>query len=129
MWKCTQCAEGNGESAWDCWKCGRARRRDPRIRLNWLTRWGTTERCEEQGRITSLGTGGCFVQTDREVARGRAVYVLLELPSARILQGEVRYYMERVGFGVEFAGLSDENRDDLRTLVEDFGSAAGGGEA
>lgn len=129
MWKCTQCAEGNGESNWDCWKCGRARRRDPRIRINWMTRWGLTEECPEPGRITSLGTGGCFVQTDREVARGRAVYVLLELPSARILQGEVRYYMERVGFGVEFAGLSDENRDDLRTLVEDFGSAAGGGEA
>lgn len=70
--------------------------------------------------------GGCFVQTDVEVSRGRAVYVLLELPSARALRCEVRYHMERVGFGVQFVGLSDENRDDLRTLIEDFGSADAG---
>ena len=91
-------------------------------------RCGLTERREEQARITSLRTGGCFVQTDREVARGQVLYVLLELPSARALRGEVRYHMERVGFGVQFAGLSDENRDELRTLIVDFGSSGGDGE-
>jgi hypothetical protein len=33
--------------------------------------------------------------------------------------------MERVGLGVEFTGLTDGNKDDLRTLLRDFESAMG----
>ena len=123
MWKCTECLEVNADPIRGCRNCGRQRRRYPRIKINWFTRWGPTERCEEFGRITSLAPGGCFVQTVKEAARGQAVYVLLELPSAEVVRGEVRYHMEGVGLGVQFTGLSDENRDDLGTLIEDFGSS------
>jgi hypothetical protein len=125
MWKCRECPEVNAEPRWECRNCGVARRRDPRIRINWFTGWGLTERCEEFGRITSLGMGGCFIQTGKALGRGAPVYVLLELPSARVVRGEVRYHLERVGLGVQFAGLTGENRDDLRTLLEDFDSSVG----
>ena len=121
------CSEANAEPRWECRSCGRPRRREPRIRVNWFTRWGSTERCEEQARLTSLGLGGCFIQTGKALSRGDGVYVLLELPSAEAVRGEVRYHMERVGLGVQFKGLSDENRDDLKTLLEDFESAVGEG--
>ncbi len=125
MWKCVACQEANAEPRWECRNCGRPRRREPRIRVNWVTRWGVTERCEEQARLTSLGPGGCFVQTEKGVGRGEEVFVLLELPSAEAVRGEVRYHMERVGLGVQFKGLTEENRSELRALLEDFESAVG----
>jgi len=125
MWKCAECREANAEPRWECRGCGRPRRREPRIRVNWATRWGVTERCEERARLTSLGPGGCFIQTGTALGRGDRVFVLLGLASAGVVRGEVRYHMERVGLGVQFRGLTEENKDELRGLLEDYESAVG----
>lgn len=86
--------------------------------------WGETAYCVWHDRITSLGVGGCFVQTGRGLKAGRKIYLRLWLRDGeRILRGEVRYCMERVGLGVQFFELMERDKEMLAELVEHYRGA------
>jgi hypothetical protein len=70
--------------------------------------------------MTSLSATGLFLQTETIGERGRRLYVRFWAPGEETLYGEVRYYLDRVGMGVEFVGLTERQREALAQLVEDF---------
>jgi PilZ domain len=101
---------------------GIERRRHERVKVSISVEWGRTPDCLERDRITSFSVGGCFVQTREAARKGEAIYVRFWLsPDAQtLLEGEVRYHLERVGFGLEFKGVTEEDQKHLQDLVEFF---------
>ena len=94
------------------------RRRDERARVSINTHWGETAYCIWQGRVTSLSAGGCFVQTERDLKTGQKIYLRLWLRDGeKILRGEVRYCLERVGLGIQFFELMERDKELLVELV------------
>ena len=89
-------------------------------------RWGRTPDCPAEGRVLSVGVGGCFLRTGEALEPGRVVYIDLWVPGARPLAGEVRYRIEGYGLGVEFKAAGALNAGLLGHLVE-FYSRGGGG--
>lgn len=87
--------------------------------------WGIDDNCVWQDRITSFSVGGCFLQTPRVLKAGRKISLRLYLAAGpgRILRGEVRYCMERVGLGVEFLDLMEREKEQLAQLVEFYRDA------
>jgi Tfp pilus assembly protein PilZ len=87
-------------------------------------RWGDDAYCLWQDRITSLSVGGCFVQTGREKNAGEKIYLRLWLGDGeKIVRGEVRYRLERVGLGVQFFELMERDKGHLAELVEHYRDA------
>jgi hypothetical protein len=82
--------------------------------------FGPTPDTPRSGIITSIGPRECFVKTKAIVIEGQSLHVRVWIPENRWLRltGRVKYHMERVGFGVIFEGLSDEQLADLSHLVE-----------
>src|SRR3954453_12175453 len=82
--------------------------------------FGPTPDTPRSGTITSIGPRECFVKTKAIVIEGQSLHVRVWTPENRWLRlsGRVKYHMERVGFGVIFQGLSDEQLADLSHLVE-----------
>ena len=77
-------------------------RRHGRVTTDISVWWGSTYECSEQGRVVSLGVGGCFLRTDAAVPAGAEVFVNLWLPGSGPIPAEVRYRIEGYGLGVEF---------------------------
>lgn len=101
------------------------KRRHERARVSISTDWGETAYCLWHDRITSLSAGGCFIQTGRELKPGDKIYLRLWLRDGeRILRGEVRYCLERVGVGVEFFELMERDKERLAELVGHYRGAA-----
>jgi hypothetical protein len=97
------------------------RRRDERARVSINIDWGETAYCVWQDRITSLSAGGCFVQTVRDVKAGQKIYLRLWLRDGeRILRGEIRYCLERVGLGVQFSELMESDKERLAEMVAHY---------
>jgi hypothetical protein len=82
--------------------------------------FGATPDTPRSGTITSMGLRECFVKTKAIVIEGQDLHVRVWTPENRWLRltGRVKYHMERVGFGVVFQDLSDEQLADLSRLVE-----------
>ncbi len=82
--------------------------------------WGESPDDLHSGKMTNIGEHGCFIQTRAEVSKGKEVFVRLRLPTERwlLLRGEVVHVTRRVGFGVEFKGLDEEDAGMIRLLVE-----------
>ena len=82
--------------------------------------FGPTPDTPRSGTITSIGLKECFVKTKAIVIEGQSLHVRVWTPENCWLRlsGWVKYHMERVGFGVVFQGLSDEQLTDLSRLVE-----------
>lgn len=72
------------------------------------------------GTITSIGLKECFVQTKAIVIEGQGLHVRVWTPENCWLRlsGRVKYHMERVGFGLVFQDLSEDQLADLSRLVE-----------
>ncbi|HEX8138264.1 MAG TPA: PilZ domain-containing protein [Pyrinomonadaceae bacterium] len=87
--------------------------------------WGTDESLRG-GKITSLSTKGCFVQTRSEATAGQVISIRIRLPTERwmLLAGEVRHVLRRVGFGVQFTQMAADDAGMLDLLVEYFGDDA-----
>lgn len=97
------------------------RRRHERVRVSVRLDWGETAYCVWHDRITSLSVGGCFIQSGREVKTGQKIYLRLWLRDGeRILRGEIRYCLERVGLGVEFFELMESDKERLAELIEHY---------
>lgn len=84
--------------------------------------FGPTPDAPRSGTITSIGLRECFVKTKAIVIEGQSLYVRVWTPENRWLRlsGRVKYHMERVGFGVVFHELSEEQLDELSRLVEEL---------
>jgi hypothetical protein len=82
--------------------------------------FGPTPDTPRSGIITSIGLRECFVKTKAIVIEGQTLHLRVWTPENRWLRlsGRVKYHMERVGFGVVFQGLSEDQLADLSTLVE-----------
>ena len=96
------------------------RRRHERVIVEIHVNWGWTEECPYSDRIISLSVGGYFLRTSRSSRKGQTVFLRFWLPEERTLRGEVRYQLERMGMGVEFKGITDEESRKLEALVEHY---------
>ena len=98
------------------------RRRHPRAKVSIPVKWGTAPNCGYEGVITLLSLGGCLIQTRLHTSRGQAVFVRMSLSGegqdARVSRGNVKYEMEGIGLGVEFAGLTAEEQKTISDIVD-----------
>ncbi len=100
------------------------RRKYPRIKYALEVDWGETPACINQGQVTTLSVGGCFVQTPLEVAKGKPIFIrlLLAPESERVMEGivwgRVAYHLPGVGLGVEFKQLPPEYAKHIEDIVE-----------
>ena len=97
-----------------------------RVKVTFRIEWGLTDGCEHHGdSIVVLGSRGCFIRTVREARKGDAVFLRLwESPGGgAVLEGKVAYVLRvgvglpTIGLGVDFVGLSDEQKDHLEHLL------------
>lgn len=107
-------------------------RRHARAKVSINVDWGVTPACEFSGdKVSSLSIGGCFIQTERHVKEGGAVYVRLwEMPGGRgTFRGVVRYQLQLspkhapIGLGLEFPDLDAEETANLKEVLNFFGEA------
>jgi len=96
------------------------KRRHPRVKASIPVYWGLTPECSKHDRITSFSIGGCFIQTTEGARPLTTVYIrfFLSNKGERIIRGEVRYNLEKVGLGVEFVNLTPDDRQNFQTLVD-----------
>lgn len=82
--------------------------------------FGPTPDAPRSGTITSIGLRECFVKTKAIVIEGQSLHVRVWTPENCWLRlsGRVKYHMERVGFGVVFQELSEDQLVALSRLVE-----------
>jgi hypothetical protein len=82
--------------------------------------FGPTPDAPRSGTITSIGLKECFVKTKAIVIEGQSLHVRVWTPENHWLRltGRVKYHMERVGFGVVFQDLSEDQLAQLSRLVE-----------
>jgi len=94
------------------------RRAKPRLSVNLDAVWDGTEG-KHAARITDLSEGGCYMDTVGEVMSGEIVCfrVLLADGDWLYLEGEVKHHRHKLGFGVQFVDLNDEQLDKLRWLL------------
>ena len=95
-----------------------------RVRTDVHIHWGVTEECPRNGKMTSLSVDRCFIQTKAEVIVGQTIYVDLKnsLGSPLLLRGEIYYRLERLGFGVQFADVSEEEKEKLKEIIARTGA-------
>ena len=98
------------------------KRRHPRVKASIAIDWGLTPECLRHDRITSFSIGGCFIQTAETLNPLTVVYIRFYLSpnGERIITGEVRYNLERVGLGVEFLNLDERDKKDIQALVNHY---------
>jgi hypothetical protein len=102
---------------------GRGRRQALRIPTSLPVEWGPTKKYQYDGKITSLSAGGCLLATDAvQPLFGKTVHIRVPLPDHEWweVQGEVLYYVRDVGFGVQFSGMTDEDKSTLRQLMQHY---------
>jgi len=94
------------------------RRAKPRLSVHLDAVWqGGEER--HSARVTDLSEGGCYLDTVGEVMSGEIVAFRVLLPDDDwlYLEGEVRHHRHRLGFGVKFVDLNDEQTEKLHLLL------------
>lgn len=84
--------------------------------------FGPTPDAPRSGTITSIGLKSCFVKTKAIVMEGQDLFVRVWMPENGWLRlkGKVKYHMNKVGFGVDFHELSEEQTAGLAGLLEDL---------
>jgi hypothetical protein len=96
------------------------KRRHERAPVDIHVYWGWTEACAFGDRMLSISIGGCFLRTSQATELGRQVFIRFWLSGEKMLRGEVRYQIERWGFGVEFKGVTEEDTGQLGEIVEHY---------
>jgi PilZ domain-containing protein len=95
------------------------RRSKPRLSVHLDAVWhGGEER--HSARVTDLSEGGCYLDTVGEVMVGEIVAFRVLLPDDDwlYLEGEVRHHRHRMGFGVQFVDLNEEQVEKLLRLLQ-----------
>ena len=83
--------------------------------------WGLTKTYRHHGKITSLSSGGCLLQTAAiQPLFDKPLFIRVPLPEQDWweVQGKVIYYLRDIGFGVEFIDMTDNDRSTLRQLMQ-----------
>ncbi len=97
-------------------------RRYPRAKVSITVNWGTAPNCGFEGVIAILGLGGCLIKAPLHASPGRAVFIRMSLTGEAsdtiVLRGHVKYEMEGIGLGVEFAGLTKEEQKTIGDIVD-----------
>jgi CheY-like chemotaxis protein len=100
----------------------KAIRRVERVQVSIPVNWGIApEDYKYDGTITSLSVNGCLVQTNIiETFYDKLIFLRFRLPSGNWmpLRGRVLYYLNSVGFGMEFMELAEDDRAKLKLFVE-----------
>lgn len=67
-------------------------------------------------RIADISDGGCYVDTILEVTKGETLFLKIRMPDGGWfeLEGVVAHHFPRLGFGVRFVNLNDEQRRFVR---------------
>ena len=91
---------------------------------------GANEQCPQSGKVTrlSLTYQSCFVQTEAPANDGEMMFLKLWLPDEFIaqlklandfmlLQGRVKGYSQKVGFGFQLTNTTDGEQEVLALLV------------
>lgn len=73
-----------------------------------------------EARTSDVSLGGCFIDTIGRVAVGETISFKLRLLSGQWieLQGEVKYELPQMGFGVKFKNLSPLSQKHLEAHVK-----------
>ncbi len=106
---------------------GRDLRRYARVFTNLAVNCAVAER-NVDARVTNLGQGGAFVQSDASVTSGERVRFRVRMPDAAIVSGEalVRFVVLREpvagalqlsGFGLEFGRLDGNSSESVARFV------------
>ena len=95
--------------------------------------WGPTDECLRNGKITRLSVTyqTCFIQTKAPANDGQTIYLKLWLPDEfrkahslandyMLLRGRVKNYSPKVGFSLQFEGLTDGEIEMLTMLVSHY---------
>jgi hypothetical protein len=97
---------------------GDERRRMPRVSVLLEGEWedGSSQRV----RVGDISEGGCYIETLAIPAVGARPKVRLTLPGGAVLdvRGEVSYAVPGYGFGLKFLGLTDEQKELLRGVMQ-----------
>ena len=90
------------------------KRKQPRVPVSLDVLWESAMG-KSEARTSDISLAGCFIDTIVKVAVGETISFKLRLPSGEWiqLQGEVKYELPRLGFGVRFKGLSDLSQKKL----------------
>lgn len=94
------------------------RRSKPRLSVRLDAVWeGGDER--HSARVTDLSDGGCYLDTVGEVMSGEIVAFRVLLPDGDwlYLEGEVKHHRHKLGFGVKFVDLNEEQSEKLQFLL------------
>jgi hypothetical protein len=93
-----------------------------RVKTDVSCSWGLTDACPRNGKITSLSSRGCFVKTTAATTDGQTIFVNCWLPERRwlMLCGTVSYHIEKIGFGLVFTNLNDEQSESISALIEHY---------
>ncbi len=104
---------------------GAEKRQRVRVRASLGCNWGWDEHASKSGTVSSVSSEGCFIITKAPGIRGSEIHVHLWLPSYRWLKlrGRVLYEMERVGLGVAFEGVGEQDVVELMWLVDHLGQS------
>ena len=100
------------------------RRRYTRIKYSLTVDWGGTPACVHKGQITTLGVGGCFLQTQLELPKGGLIFIrlLLAPDSERVMEGmvwgRVAYHLPKLGLGIEFKKLPPGYAEHIQDIVD-----------
>jgi len=76
-------------------------------------------------RIADISEGGCYVDTILEVTKGEILFLKMLMPEGDWfdVQGVVAHHSLRLGFGVRFINLNEEQRRRIRLLVHQVNPA------
>jgi hypothetical protein len=77
-------------------------------------------RSNAYARVTDLSEGGCYIDSIAEATEGEILHLKIKLPSGDWLDlaGEVAHRFVRLGFGLRFINLNDEQQSKLRLLLD-----------
>jgi len=95
------------------------RRKNKRVPILVEVQWeGTAGRY--QARTTDVSERGCFVDSVGHALDGEHIKFKLRLPNGEWLdiEGDVTFTDPRIGFGVQFSEMSDEDQKKLQLLVK-----------
>jgi hypothetical protein len=73
-------------------------------------------------RVTDLSEGGCYLDTIAEARKGELVQLKVKLPGGDwlVLKAEVAHVFPRIGFGLRFIDLDNEQQSKLQSLLNDL---------
>jgi len=94
------------------------RRSTPRLTVSLDAVWNGADG-NHPARITDLSLGGCYLDTVGETMTGEVVCFRVALLDGDwlYLEGEVRHHTPKMGFGVRFLELEQQQEEKIEALL------------